>query len=70
MAKQKTTVTPEAKKTRETKTNHQTGWHKRIVNPTTNYAKSTHKEFCRKCLAHNQGCPSNGQPWPDKTCDI
>ena len=38
------------------KTHHKTGYHKRVVNPTTNYAKDTHKDFCKRCLAHNLYC--------------
>ena len=46
------------------KTNHQTGWHKKVVNPTLNHPKDTHKEFCRRCLSANSGlCPdTNGLP--------
>lgn len=41
-----------------TKTNHQTGWHKRVVNPTTNYPMDGHKKFCKRCYAINQNiCP-------------
>jgi hypothetical protein len=29
----------------KTKTNHQTGYHKPVVNPTTNYPKDSHKEL-------------------------
>ena len=40
------------------KTHHQTGWHKPIRNPTTNYAKDTHKDFCNRCIKfHNGVCP-------------
>lgn len=34
----------------KTKTNHQTGYHKPVVNPTTNYPKDSHKAFCKRCL--------------------
>lgn len=43
---------------RPTKTNHQTGYHKRSKNPTTNYAPSSKKEFCKRCFAQNHGCVS------------
>lgn len=69
MGKQKK-ANPEVKKTRETKTNHQTGWHKRVANPTTNYPKSTHAEFCRKCLSYNNGCPNTNTPYPDRHCTL
>lgn len=45
-------------KDQKTKTNHQTGWHKRVVNPTTNYAMDNHKAFCKRCFAINKHvCP-------------
>ena len=34
----------------KTKTNHQTGYHKPVVNPTTNYPKDGHNAFCKRCL--------------------
>lgn len=37
-----------------TKTNHQTGWHKPVVNPTANYPKDSHKAFCKRCLSYNE----------------
>ena len=54
---------------KETKTNHKTGWHKRIKNPTTNYRKDEHKDFCRRCLDHNIVCPVTGYK-PSKLCDL
>lgn len=55
---------------RNTKTNHKTGWHKRIKNPTTNYPKDEHKAFCRRCLGHNKSfCPVTGNN-PSKLCDL
>lgn len=30
---------------------------KRTKNPTTNYPKDTHKEFCVRCHRYNDGCP-------------
>lgn len=41
----------------DTKTNHQTGYHKPVKNPTTNFPKDTHKEFCKRCFLFNKGCP-------------
>lgn len=43
-----------------TKTNHRTGYHKPIKNPTTNFAPDSHKEFCQRCEAHNHGCQLSG----------
>lgn len=45
-------------KMQERKTNHNVGYHKKVKNPTTNYAKDSHKAFCKRCFAHNSGCPS------------
>ena len=54
-----------------TKTNHQTGYHKPIKNPTCNYPKSTHKEFCLRCLVHNNGrCPDTGTIRIRKSCSL
>lgn len=39
-------------------------------NPTTNYPKDTHKDFCRRCLSHNNGCPSNHGGNPSKKCSL
>lgn len=43
----------------KTKTNHQTGYHKPVVNPTTNYPKDGHNAFCKRCLEryHEGTCP-------------
>lgn len=35
------------------KTNHQPGYHKRVVNPTTKYAPDSHKKFCERCEKRN-----------------
>ncbi len=44
-----------------TKTNHKTGYHKPVKNPTTNYPPDSHKRFCRRCMDHNKGfCPITG----------
>lgn len=55
---------------KKTKTNHKTGWHKRVVNPTTNYAKDTHKAFCKRCLHHNEGCPVSKSGNPTAACSL
>jgi len=52
------------------KTNHKTGWHKKTVNPTTNYPKDTHKAFCKRCLSHNDGCPVTRGGGPSKSCSL
>lgn len=69
MAKQKK-ENNEVRKAKEIKTHHQTGYHKPVKNPTTNYPKSSHKAFCRKCLSYNKGCPSNNTPFPDRGCTL
>lgn len=46
-----------AKIDRVTKTNHKTGWHRPIKNPTTNYPMDSHQAFCKRCLTYNGGCP-------------
>lgn len=39
--------------TKKKKTNHQTGYHKPVVNPTTNYGPDSHKKFCERCEKRN-----------------
>lgn len=55
-----------------TKTNHQTGYHKPVVNPTTNYPKDSHKAFCKRCLERYHGgfCPITGTSKASSQCDI
>lgn len=54
-----------------TKTNHQTGWHKPVVNPTTNYPRDSHKAFCKRCLSYNGNiCPVTGKETLSKSCDL
>lgn len=53
----------------KTKTNHQTGYHKPVINPTTNYPMDSHKEFCKRCMVYNGHCPITGGK-PSKHCDI
>lgn len=56
---------------RTMKTNHQTGYHKPVVNPSTNYEADDHKVFCRRCRVYNNGiCPLTGKVCPDKNCNI
>ena len=58
------------KEARETKTNHQTGYHKPVKNPTTNYPMDSHKEFCKRCLRYNNlACPVTGYK-PTKACSL
>lgn len=56
----------------KTKTNHQTGYHKPVVNPTTNYPKDSHKAFCKRCLEryHEGICPITGSRVPSGRCDL
>ena len=55
---------------RDTKSNHQTGYHKPVKNPTTNYPKDAHKAFCKRCMVYNSGCPITGSSFPSSRCDI
>lgn len=56
---------------KQTKTNHQTGWHKPVVNPTTNYPMDSHKAFCRRCLSANGDiCPITQTDKVYKRCEI
>lgn len=57
-------------KDNKTKTNHQTGWHKRVVNPTTNYPKDTHKAFCKRCMDYNGHCPESGTKRLSRECGL
>lgn len=56
----------------KTKTNHQTGYHKPVVNPTTNYPMDSHKAFCKRCLErYNNGiCHITRSGNPSGRCDI
>lgn len=56
----------------KTKTNHQTGYHKPVVNPTTNYPKDGHNAFCKCCLEryHEGICPITGSRVPSGRCDL
>lgn len=55
---------------RVTKTNHQTGYHKPVKNPTTNFPKDTHKDFCKRCFKHNGGCPNGISVDAMKACSL
>ena len=39
-------------------------------NPTTNYAKDTHKQFCERCFAYNKGCPYTESQRKSNTCTL
>lgn len=39
-------------------------------NPTTNYAKDTHKQFCERCFAYNKGCPDTESQRKSNTCAL
>lgn len=56
----------------KTKTNHQTGYHKPVVNPTTNYPKDGHNAFCKRCLEryHEGTCPITHSKNPSGRCDL
>lgn len=56
----------------KTKTNHQTGYHKPVVNPTTNYPKDGHNAFCKRCLEryHEGICPITHSKNPSGRCDL
>lgn len=56
----------------KTKTNHQTGYHKPVVNPTTNYPKDSHNAFCKRCLEryHEGICPITHSKNPSGRCDL
>ena len=60
------------KENRKTKTNHQTGWHKRVVNPTTNFPMDSHKAFCERCFkVYNDGkCPMTGSKTLHNGCNV
>ena len=54
------TVKPvKAESTKRTKTNHKPSWHKRTKNPTFNYPKDGHNDFCVRCNIINHGCTGN-----------
>lgn len=59
-------------KGKNTKTNHQTGYHKRVKNPTTNYPMDSHQEFCKRCLHlyHGGICPVTHTKRPSKECSL
>jgi len=48
---------PKPHKAATHKTHHQTGYHKPVKNPTTNFAKDSHKAFCERCFKYNGFCP-------------
>ena len=55
---------------KNTKTNHQTGYHKPVTNHTTNSPKDSHSAFCKRCKAYNGCCPITGTDTASKRCDI
>lgn len=53
------------------KTHHQTGYHKPVRNPTTNYAKDSHRAFCERCLAYHKGfCPETWATRTSRNCAL
>lgn len=62
---------PKPHKATEHKTHHQTGYHKPVKNPTTNFAKDTHKKFCERCIAFHDGmCPDTETPRKSFACNL
>ena len=55
---------------KDTKTNHQTGYHKPVKKFTTNYPKDSHEKFCKRCIGYNNGCPVTGTSKPSADCNI
>ena len=39
-------------------------------NPTTNYPKDSHKDFCKRCRTYNEGCPLTASGVPDSNCSL
>lgn len=39
-------------------------------NPTTNYAKDTHKAFCERCYKYNAGCPATKSKHKSPNCTL
>ena len=58
------------KQLRETKTHHQTGYHKPERNPTPHYRMDKHKFFCVRCYAYTLGCPVTGRMKKSPDCEI
>lgn len=42
----------------------------RQKNPTTNYAKDSHKAFCERCFKHNGRCPNTKTQHKDRKCGL
>ena len=44
---------------------------RRNNNPTTNYPKDAHKEFCNRCYGKHRGnCPKTGTIFKDEECTL
>lgn len=43
---------------------------KNVKRSTTNYPPAPHMEFCKRCYAHNGGCPNTGTHRKDHSCNI
>lgn len=39
-------------------------------NPTTNYAKDTHRKFCKRCFDYNNGCPETESKRKSRVCSL
>lgn len=40
------------------------------TNATTNYPKDSHKEFCKRCMSYNGGCPVTRSKRPSRKCSL
>lgn len=40
------------------------------TNATTNYPKDSHKEFCKRCMSYNGGCPITRSKRPSRKCSL
>lgn len=61
---------PKPHKSTVHKTHHQTGYHKKLRNPTFNYGKDTHKSFCERCMKFNECCPDTGTSRKSTACSL
>ena len=62
---------PVPHKSQTHKTHHKVGWRKRVVNPTTNYGKDSHKAFCERCIKFNRGiCPDTETTRKSFACNL
>lgn len=43
---------------------------KKCKNPTTNYPKDTHNQFCDRCFKYNRHCPATGTKRKSFACTL